>query len=192
MINIPIAIIAVAMASIGLIDSPRVAIAIMIPIMGVNESAIIVFIVPILLSPSKRKNNAPANPKMASIEITIHSDVSMLSRALVKAVTEGLLNTSNTDKTIPPIRNFSIAIFEGSTLDFLMRRLLKLLSNAQHSIAPRISIFPGSYSNIDEDNLSSVEARNNPAITIAMALYPQRPLGLSPKNTEDKRMVNRI
>ncbi len=84
-----VAIIAVAMASIGLIDSPRVAIAIMIPIMGVNESAIIVFIVPILLSPSKRKNNAPANPKMASIEITIHSDVSMLSRALVKAVTEG-------------------------------------------------------------------------------------------------------
>ena len=129
----------------------------MIPMIGVNESAIIVFIVPILLSPSKRNNNAPANPEMASIETTIHSDVSMLSRALVKAVTEGLLNISNTDKTIPPIRNFSIAIFEGSTLDFLMRRLLKLLSNAQHSIAPRISSFPGSYSNIDEDNLSSGE-----------------------------------
>ena len=57
MINIPIAIIAVAMASIGLIDSPRVAIAIMIPIMGVNESAIIVFIVPILLSPSSKSEN---------------------------------------------------------------------------------------------------------------------------------------
>ena len=89
MINIPITIIAVAMASIGLIDSPRVVIAIMIPMIGVNESAIIVFIVPILLSPSKRNNNAPANPKMASIEITIHSDVSMLSRVLVKAITDG-------------------------------------------------------------------------------------------------------
>jgi len=192
MINIPIAIIAVAMASKGLIDSPRVAIAIMIPMIGVNANVIIIFIVPILLSPSKRNNNAPANPKMASIEITIHSDFSMLNRAFINVVTEGVLIISNTDRTIPPIRNFNIAIFEGSRLDFLMRRLLKLLSNAQHNIAPRINIFPGSYSNIDEDNSSSIEARNNPTITIAMAPNPQRPLGLSPKNTEDKRMVNRI
>ena len=170
------------------------------PKIGVSEKIIIVRTVPILFRDSNSSESTPANPNTDTPIIISHSDGSMSDNESMIPTREGddrgddfsTIIVAIPKMIILPIRNFSIAIFAGLIVDLIVRRLLMLLSTAQANIAPIIIILPGSYSKNDFEMSSSVVATNRPTKTITTPQYPIMPLGFSPKNREDRSMVNII